>query len=514
MLLRNVDFKKCVILLFSAMLAAKGDVFAQRMNLKLPEVTAEQKALYTTSSTDLKEWMTYLTSAECRGRLTGDPGFKKAVDYAANLFKQWNLEPGGDNGTYFQNYDHPYTEVKEGGYFTLYLPQGKQWVSKQYSYPDNYMVGGTSDTGFLQKLDLVYVGYGITAPELGYDSYKGVDVKGKIVVCERDVPYQGKDPKQQKAWMPYQYHSHKMLNACQHGAAGMLYISVSGNPNPGFNKNFVYACISDSVADDIFAGTGKVHSAVKAEMDKTLKPNSFAIHKKADIKAFTEYHPDGKGCNVVGILRGTDPTLAPEYITLGAHIDHIGMQPILCPGALDNASGSVIVMGVAKALATSGFKPKRTIVFTLFGGEETGLFGSAYMAEHPILSGGTHKAIINIDCLGAGYGFGARIAAKYQSLFRYVQAADTKSVNRPFLKVLGANEIITRPRSDEANFFIKGVPTISPFAYGSTQKIPYHNPGDTMDYIDFDLERDAVKWISTLLMDLTTSNDLDISANE
>ena len=491
-----------------------GYVFAQRMNRPLPEVSAEQKALYATSSANLKEWMAFLTSPECRGRLTGDSGFKKAVDYAANLFQQWNLEPGGDNGTYFQNFDHPYTEVKEGGYFTLYLPQGNQWVSKQYSYPDNYMVGGTSDTGFLQKLDLVYVGYGITAPELNYDSYRGVDVKGKIVVCERDIPYRGKDPKLQKAWMPYQYHSHKMQNACKHGAAGMLYISVSGNPNPGFNKGFVYACVSDSVADDIFAGTGKVHSAVKEEMNKTLKPTSFAIHKKADIKAFTEFHPDGKGCNVVGILRGSDPTLAAEYVTLGAHIDHIGMQPILCPGALDNASGSVIVLGVAKALATSGFKPKRTIVFTLFGGEETGLFGSAYMAEHPVLPDGSHKVVINIDCLGAGYGFGARIASKYQSLFKYVQAADMKSVNRPFLKMLGANEIITRPRTDDANFFVKGIPTIAPFAYGSTQKIPYHNPGDTMDYIDFDLERDAVKWMSTLLMDLTTSGDLDISDKE
>lgn len=496
------------------MLIANSEVFAQRKHIVLPEVTAEQKALYAISSTEMKEWMTFLTSAECRGRLTGDPGFQKAVDYAANLFQKWNLEPGGDNGTYFQNFDHPYTEVKEGGFFTLYLPQGDKWISKQYSYPDHYMVGGTSDTGFLQKLDLVYVGYGITAPELGYDSYKGIDVKGKIVVCERDIPYQGNDPKQQKAWMPYQYHSHKMQNASKHGAAGMLYISVSGNPNPGFNKGFIYACISDSVANDIFAGTGKDYNVIKEKLNSTLKPYSFAINKKADIKAITEYHPDGKGCNVVGILKGSDPTLSAEYITLGAHIDHIGMQPILCPGALDNASGSVIILGVAKALATSGFKPKRTIVFTLFGGEETGLLGSGYMADHPVLPNSTPKMVINIDCLGAGYGFGARIASKYQSLFKYVQSANTKSVNRPFLKMLGANEIITRPRTDDANFFIKGIPTIAPFAYGSTQNIPYHNPGDTMEYIDFDLERDAVKWMSTLLMDISTVHDWDISDKE
>ena len=171
------------------------------------------------------------------------------------------------------------------------------------------------------------------------------------------------------------------------------------------------------MAKDIFSGTGKNYETVKADLNKTVKPNSFPINKKADIKAFTEFHPDGVGCNVIGILRGTDPTLAPEYLTIGAHLDHIGLQPYVCPGALDNASGSVIIMGAAKALATSGFKPKRTIVFVLFGGEETGLYGSDYLANHPIMPLSNAKVVINIDCLGDGYGFGAMVASKYSSMF-------------------------------------------------------------------------------------------------
>ncbi len=501
--------KKMLLTATAACCLTVSSVFAQG-GRNMPEYPAEQKALHATSTTDLIEWMTFLTSPECRGRLTGDPGFQKAANYTADLFKEWGLEPGGDNGTYFQNFDHPYTEVKEGGYFTLYLPQGDQWVGKQYDYPDHYMVGGTSDTGFLQKLDLVYIGYGITAPELGYDSYKGIDVKGKIVVCERDIPYQGQDVKLQKAWTPYQYHTHKMKNAADHGAAGLLYISISGNPNPGFNKGFVYACISDSVALDIFAGTGKDYKKVKADMSKTMKPNSFPLNKKADIKAFTEFHPDGKGCNVIGILRGTDPTLAPEYIGIGAHLDHIGMQPVYCPGAQDNASGSVIVMGAAKALATSGFKPKRTLVFVLFGAEETGLLGSKFLADHPVMPLEKMRALLNIDCLAAGYGLGARVAPKYSTLFSYLETAMEKSVRRPFMKSLGRDEIITRPRTDDANFFVKGVPTVSPFAFGSTVTIPYHNPGDTMDFIDFDLVRDATKWMTATLIELSTQPTLKI----
>lgn len=502
--------KKIVLLsMMLGIFASKG--LAQWRKMEMPEETIEQKAMLATSSKDLKTWMTYLTSPVCRGRLTGDIGFYKAVDYATDLFKQWGLQPAGDQGTFRQSFPHPYVMPKEGGFFTLYIPSGKGWISKRYDYPDDYMVGGTSDTGFLKFLPLVYVGYGITAPELGYDSYKNVDVKGKIVVCERDVPYQGEDPKLQKAWMPYQYHNFKMTNAVKHGAAGMLYISTAGNPNPGYNKNFVYCCISDSVAKDIFKAANKDHSLLKDKMNKTLKPYSFPLNCKADVKAITEWHPEGVGCNVVAVIPGTDPILKDEYITIGAHLDHIGFQPKLCPGALDNASGSVIIMGVAKALATSGFKPKRTIVVTLFGGEETGLFGSEFMANHPIFPDKEHRLVINIDCLGDGYGLGAMVAKKNSSLFTYIKDANEKTVQRPLLLIPGRDEIVTRPRTDEANFFVKGIPTISPFAFGSTVKIPYHVPGDTMDYIDFDVSRDATKWVAKLLMELSTVEKLEIS---
>lgn len=496
------------ILFIAALLLLNYPAKAQDSEAIKPEI----KVLNSTTETDLREWMTFLVSPECRGRLTGDPGFFKAVNYTADLFKEWGLEPGGDNGTYFQNFPHPYTEVKEGGYFNLYIPVNGDWVAKNYPYPDHYMVGGTSDTGELKKLDLVYVGYGISAPELNYDDYKGIDVKGKIVVCERDVPYHGDDHKLQKSWTPYQYHNRKMTNAVEHGAAGMLYLTVNGNPNPGWNKNFIYACISDSVATDIFAGTGKKHSEVKANIDKTLKPNSFPINKKADIKAVTEFHPDGKGCNVIGILRGSDPTLAPEVIVAGGHIDHIGMMPVLMPGALDNASGSVIIMGAAKALAQSGCKSKRTLMFVLFGGEETGLIGSEYLASHPIMPNEKIRALINIDCLGAGYGLGARVAQKHGSLLNYLETANDTFVKRPFKTALGGNEIITRPRTDDANFFVKGVPTISLFSFGATEPIPYHHPGDVIDNIHFDIVNDAVKLLSETMLEMSNAPAINTNA--
>ena len=108
---------------------AQVTAFGQSSQQVVP--TPQQKAMYATSTKDLQEWMTFLTSEECRGRLTGDIGFQRAAQYAADLFQEWGLEPGGDNRTYFQNFDHPYVMPQEGGYFTLYLPQGDQWITKQ-----------------------------------------------------------------------------------------------------------------------------------------------------------------------------------------------------------------------------------------------------------------------------------------------------------------------------------------------------------------------------------------------
>ena len=485
----------------------------QNTNTEIDKSTISS-VLHNVSDSELREWLTFFVSDECRGRLTGDIGFKKAADYAADLFKQWGLEPFGDNGTYFQAFDHPYVEVKHGGHFKLYVPIGNDWIEKTYDYPDNYMAGGTSDNGEISKLDLVYVGYGITAPELGYDDYKGIDVKGKIVVCESNIPYTGSEATLQKAWMPYQYHSFKMTNAVKHGAAGMLYVSILANPNPGWNKGFIYACISENVTKDIFAGTGKNHSETIANMQKNLKPNSFYINKKADIKAVTEFHPEGIGYNIIGMIKGTDPTLEAEVIMAGGHLDHAGMMPVLMPGALDNASGSVIIMAAAKALATSGFKPKRTCVFILYGGEETGLLGSQFFINNPKTPLKNIRILFNVDMLGTGYGLGADAAQKFGSILDYVEKANSMYIRREFRTSLGANEIITRPRTDGAVFFGAGVPVISMYAFGATEITPYHHPGDVKELINFDIMRDAVKLISTSMIELSTEKNLTISPKE
>lgn len=155
------------------------------------EYDKTSKILHTVTESDLRTWLSYSVSAECRGRLTGDVGYTKSSALCCQTFWEWGLAPAGDNGTYFQSFSHPYTEVKPGGYFKLYLPVGNDWVEKTYDYPDDYMAGGTSESR-RDKRNWSYL-YRIwhNRSELHYDDYNGIDVKGKIVVCERDIPYGG-----------------------------------------------------------------------------------------------------------------------------------------------------------------------------------------------------------------------------------------------------------------------------------------------------------------------------------
>ena len=249
-------------------------------------------------------------------------------------------------------------------------------------------------------------------------------------------------------------------------------------------------------------------------MQKAIKPASFATGKKADIKAVTKYHPNGVGYNVIGMIKGTDPTLAPEIIMAGGHLDHLGIMGELMPGALDNASGASIIMGAAKALGTSGFKPKRTLIFILYGAEETGLIGSAFYTQNPISPLSDIKVLFNIDMLGTGYGLAASAAQKFGSVLNYVEQANSDYVKRPFRRWLGGNEVVSRPRTDGAVFFQLGVPVISMFSFGSKQRVPYHHPGDVIELLNFEIMRDAVKVLTMSLMELSAVPKIDISPSD
>jgi hypothetical protein len=169
----------CVVLPVGAQTKAKETISPDTQLLN---------AMHSISSHEIFHYVQELCKDEFGGRLTGTDSYNKSAQWLADYLEQWGVQPASDNGTFFQDFPHPYTLVKESGSLTLHIPQKKKSViDKHYLYETDYMPGSTSASGKLSA-EVIYVGYGISAPELGYDEYKGLDVKGKIVLMEREIP--------------------------------------------------------------------------------------------------------------------------------------------------------------------------------------------------------------------------------------------------------------------------------------------------------------------------------------
>jgi len=180
------------------------------------------------------------------------------------------------DGSYFQWFPNAYCEVFSPG--SVALLDAKNKPIKNYKFPDDFFPGSNSASGEVSG-EIVYAGFGISAPELGYDDYQNLDVKGKIVLLDTGLPY-SKNDSTLKKWEPYSYHRYKFKRAKELGAAGLLYVSKIANPNTSFLDGFVYAHISEQVAEELFASSGQKYAEVHSAIMKNIKPNSILLNKK------------------------------------------------------------------------------------------------------------------------------------------------------------------------------------------------------------------------------------------
>ncbi|MFH0843808.1 MAG: M20/M25/M40 family metallo-hydrolase [Bacteroidota bacterium] len=465
---------------------------------------------HTITSEEMMIWMEKLCSPEFKGRLSGTPEFIASAEWVAGMLKDWGIKPGGDNGTYFQWFDAPYTVVNDIGSLSLKITQTDgSSIIKNYNYPDEFYPGMNSGNGEITA-EVVFVGFGVTAPELGYDDYKGIDVKGKIVLINRDVPpIDARNPEYNK-WVKYCYHQYKLENAVSHGAAGFLYADgASANPNISYDPSIMVCGIGPQPLADIFSGLNTTNAAVISKIQESIKPASFTTGKTVTIRANTTRYPEGKGCNVVGKIEGTDPLLKDEAIIIGGHLDAVGKAGKIVNGALDNASGVVDIMGAAKAMAQSGIKLKRSVVFLFIGGEETGLHGSRLHAEKPALPKEKTIVYINLDMVGNGTGLAVNASSPYKQLLTYFEEANTKYIHRPFRgSASEPEEYYGRPRSDTFNFSSRGYRTMSIFTTGGYKKVYYHLPGDDPDAVTIDIMEDVAKMIYIALTNMANDGNL------
>ena len=455
-------------------------------------------------------WMEKLCSPEFNGRLTGTPEYIASAEWVSGKFKEWGIKPAGDNGDYFQWFNFAYTTVNDIGSLTINLPQADgSIIKKNYSYPDDYYPGMNSGSGDITA-EVIFAGYGVTAPELNYDDYKGIDVKGKIVLINRDVPYTDPRNPEYKKWVSYCYHQYKLENAVKHGAAGFLYIDgIGANPNITFDSSIIVCGIGTDPLNDIFAGLKTTNKDLTDKMIKTLKPASFNTGKIITIKANTTRHPEGKGCNVIGMIEGSDPVLKNEVIIIGGHLDAVGRAGKVVNGALDNASGIVDIMGAAKAMAESEIKLKRSVMFLCLGGEENGLLGSKLYINKPVFTKDKTITYINLDMVGNGTGLAVSAGSTYKDLLNYFVDANTRYIHRNIrTSAPVAGEYYGRPRSDGVVFSMAGYRTMSIGTTDSYKKVYYHLPGDDPDAVTIDIMEDVAKMIYVGLINMANDSSL------
>lgn len=421
-----------------------------------------------------------MASPEMAGRLTGDAGYTKAANWAATRFKEWGLKPFDSRG-YLQPYPSPYTIIDQAE-MTLHIPpssvQGdkEEYKEIKLNLEQDFLPLLFAASG-QQTAELVFIGWGIAAPELNYDDYAGVEVNGKFVLCFRGTP----DPSRPE----FQFHDEhrtRMKAARERGALGLLYIypEVLANPNGDWLANFLPGMISEKTADIILQEINTASAELRKALQTFKRPISFPLKSRLSYAVSSRHFPEGIGYNVAGWVEGSDPKLKKELIIIGGHFDHCGQHMgRLFPGANDNASGSAVVMSLAKTFASLGQKPKRSVMFVLFGGEEMGLQGSTYFAQH--LPAGFEKvvAMFNYDMTGEGDGASCGLSAEPPALKETLERAN-KEID--IIRAMRTIRQVGVRSSDFAPFFRLGIPVVSFSSNGP--HLAYHQSGDTVYHLN------------------------------
>ncbi len=436
----------------------------------------------------------YLASPEMRGRESGSPELEKAAQYIAAQFKADGLKQV-DGKSYLQAFEIT-TSAKPGRANRLDFSVAGEQQSLQYNkdfVPFSFSSHGKASAG------VVFAGYGITAPEYNYDDYAGIDVKGKFVLVLAHEPqeYNENSIFDGKIYTDHSQYYSKAANARRHGAVGVIVINdrinhkTTAEELEAFGKDagptdagILFAQVKEQSVEPWFRAAGKNLMDLEKGIDEDVKPRSFAF-KGVEVRENIDVERVVKTVhNVLGYLPGE----SDEYLIIGAHYDHLGLGGIYSlapsltgtvhPGADDNASGTAGVIELARHFSAMP-KPKRGILFMTYAGEELGLLGSGFYANHPELPLDKAVTMINMDMIGrvregklfvGGAGTGTTLR----------QDLDAITPRFPKLHV-DYSDNSGYGSSDHTSFTAKQVPVLFFFSglHGD-----YHKPSDTWDKID------------------------------
>ncbi len=396
------------------------------VTVALSAANPPQAALEAIDQAGLLQHIKVLGSDKFEGRAPGSKGEEESVNYITAQFKELGLKPGNPNGTYTQ-------EVPMAGILTRPTAQFIVGEKKMELQSPNDFVAFTSRITpeiKVEDSEMVFVGYGIVAPEYGWDDFKGVDVKGKTVVFlinDPPIPDPNDSSKlddkmfKGKAMTYYGRWSYKYEIAAEKGAVAAVIVHetipaaypwavvensnskenfVIDSPDKNMSTIGVRSWIQLETARKLFSAAGQNYDELKkAALSKNFKPVSLGAKASFVLQNKISHF---KSHNVVGKLEGSDPQKKDEYVIYSAHWDHLGRDPKLkgdqiYNGALDNASGIASILEIAQAFTKLPQPPPRSILFMATTAEESGLLGAKYYAENPLSPLDHTLADINID---------------------------------------------------------------------------------------------------------------------
>lgn len=460
------------------------------------QIATKQEAISTVS---VRKHIEFLASDQLEGRGTGSRGIDLAAGYIAGQFAAIGLEPGGDAGTYFQNFTVP-SEAKISSKTRLTIKDRKDPLQLN---TDFVPLSSSAESEF--EGQVVFAGYGLTKSERQYDDYAGLDVKDKIVLAFRGQPPQWDAETAPRERTVFE---RKIARAAELGAAAILFVNTAP-AGDGSDKLISFGRrgrpaaipamhIRRAIAEEILAEANKPTLTSLQEMLTRGEKAAFEISGVDVSGEVSLEREDLPARNVIGVLPGTG-SMADQFVILGAHYDHLGVRDgVIYNGADDNASGSAAVIEVCKELAQVPVR-ERTIICMTFSGEEIGLLGSEHYVQHPTVPLASITAMVNIDMIGRWTPGVEANELAIQGLgtgdcFKRVIQCRAEEAGIHFLPDASA-----KGPSDHASFYEANIPSLFFF---TGVHADYHRPGDDVEKVNVEGAAKIADLVSTITLDL------------
>ncbi len=442
-----------------------------------------EAAVVTADANALQSHLEFLASDALEGRDTGSRGHEIAAQYIAAQFKALNLEPAGDDGTYYQRIAFRRSTLVEGS-AGMVVDTGDGLVELEYG--EEFLTGPSSyTTESTVTAPVVFVGYGLVSEEFGLNDYANVDVDGKVVMMVSGRPEEL--PSEEGAHL----NSSKTKFAAERGAVGIItlhtpmreevrpfkvsamyqraprvtWLNPEGEPNVTYKNLQGSAYVDYRAAEPLFTNAAISMDEVFAQLEKGEQPKPFELNTKVTLSRKSA-HEEISSPNVAAILPGSDPELRNEYVLYTAHSDHIGVTQDLSQddhinnGAMDNASGVSVLLETARMFVEAEEQPKRSILFLSVTAEERGLLGADYFAHYPTVPLQQIVANVNLDMPVLLYDFADIIA--FGSTHSTLGESVAKAAGQYGIELsedpMPEQAIFTR--SDHYPFVKKGVPAV------------------------------------------------------